>query len=30
VSNPPERKPDELWIVQINPQEFEGEPDTLE
>jgi NTE family protein len=27
---PPERKPDELWIVQINPQEFEGEPKTLD
>lgn len=30
MSVPPERKPDELWIVQINPQEFEGEPDTLD
>jgi len=20
------RKPDELWVIQINPQEFEGEP----
>jgi NTE family protein len=27
---PPERKPDELWIIQINPQEFEGEPKTLD
>ncbi|MFA9418422.1 patatin-like phospholipase family protein [Natrinema sp. HArc-T2] len=27
---PPDRKPEELWIVQINPQEFEGEPDTLD
>ncbi|MDY7083338.1 MAG: patatin-like phospholipase family protein, partial [Halobacteria archaeon] len=25
-----ERRPDELWIVQINPQEFEGEPTTLD
>jgi NTE family protein len=27
---PPERKPDELWVVQINPQEFEGEPTTID
>jgi NTE family protein len=27
---PPDRKPEELWIVQINPQEFEGEPSTTE
>jgi NTE family protein len=27
---PADRKPDELWIVQINPQEFEGEPTTLD
>jgi NTE family protein len=26
----PERKPDEIWVVQINPQEREGEPKTLE
>lgn len=26
---PPERKPDELWVVQINPQTREGEPTTL-
>jgi NTE family protein len=26
----PARKPDELWVVQINPQEFEGEPDTID
>jgi len=26
----PERKPDELWVIQINPQEFEGEPKTLD
>jgi NTE family protein len=25
-----ERKPDELWVVQINPQAREGEPKTLE
>ncbi len=25
----PEDKPDELWIIQINPQEFEGEPKSL-
>jgi len=23
-------KPDELWIVQVNPQEFEGTPSTLD
>jgi NTE family protein len=27
---PPERKPEELWIIQINPQEFEGEPSSIE
>ncbi len=27
---PPERKPEELWIIQINPQELAGEPTTLE
>ncbi len=26
----PDRKPDELWIVQINPQTFEGEPKTMD
>jgi NTE family protein len=26
----PDRKPDELWVIQINPQEFEGEPDTID
>jgi NTE family protein len=26
----PERKPDELWVIQINPQEFEGEPTTVD
>lgn len=30
MSQPPERKPDELWVVQINPQSFEGEPTTLD
>lgn len=25
-----EKRPDELWISQINPQEFEGEPSTLD
>ncbi|ELY46506.1 patatin-like phospholipase family protein [Natronorubrum bangense] len=24
------RKPDELWVIQINPQEIEGEPTSLE
>jgi NTE family protein len=27
---PPERKPEELWIIQINPQQFEGEPKTAD
>jgi len=26
----PEQKPDELWVVQINPQTREGEPTTVE
>ena len=26
---PPERKPDELWVVQINPQTREGEPTSM-
>ncbi len=30
MSQPPERKPDELWIIQINPQERAGEPTALE
>ena len=30
MHQPPERKPEELWIIQINPQEFEGEPSTTE
>lgn len=25
-----DRKPEELWIIQINPQEFEGTPTTLD
>ena len=25
-----DRKPDELWVIQINPQEFEGVPTTVE
>jgi len=25
-----DRKPDELWVIQINPQEREGEPTSLE
>jgi NTE family protein len=27
---PPDRKPEELWIIQVNPQTFEGEPTTSE
>ncbi len=30
MSQPPEKKPDELWIVQINPQELASEPTTLD
>jgi len=30
MSVPSARKPDELWVIQINPQEFEGEPKTLD
>jgi len=30
MHNPPERKPDELWVIQINPQETEGEPTRLD
>ena len=30
MHQPPERKPEELWIIQVNPQEFEGEPKTSE
>lgn len=25
-----ERRPDELWVIQVNPQEFEGEPKMLD
>jgi NTE family protein len=28
MNQPPERKPEELWIVQINAQEHDGEPTT--
>jgi len=27
---PPGRKPEELWVIQVNPQRFEGEPTTSE
>jgi NTE family protein len=30
MHQPPARKPDELWVVQINPQELDGEPTSLE
>ncbi|MFT4946641.1 MAG: NTE family protein [Natronomonas sp.] len=30
MHQPPARKPDELWVIQINPQEFEGEPTSLD
>jgi NTE family protein len=30
MSGPVERKPDELWVIQINPQTREGEPRTVE
>jgi NTE family protein len=30
MHQPPGRKPEELWIVQINSQEFEGEPSSNE
>jgi NTE family protein len=30
MDQPPERKPDELWIIQINPQELDGEPTSSE
>ena len=30
MHQPAGRKPDELWVIQINPQEFEGEPTSLE
>jgi NTE family protein len=30
MSQPPEQKPEELWVIQVNPQKFEGEPTTSE
>lgn len=30
MAQPPPRKPDELWIIQINPQELDGEPTSLD
>jgi NTE family protein len=30
MHQPPERKPEELWVIQINPQKFEGEPKSAE
>jgi len=27
---PPERKPEELWIIQINSQQYDGEPTTVD
>ena len=30
MHQPPGRKPEQLWVIQINPQEFEGEPSTTE
>ena len=30
MHQPPGRKPEELWIIQINSQEFDGEPSTTE
>jgi len=27
---PPERKPDELWIIQVNSQQYTGEPTTVD
>ena len=30
MRQPPSRKPDELWVIQINPQEYEGEPTSPE
>ena len=30
MDQPSSRKPDELWVIQINPQELEGEPTSLE
>jgi NTE family protein len=30
MSVPSDRKPEELWVVQVNPQERDGEPTSLE
>ena len=30
MHQPPGRKPEELWVIQVNPQRFEGEPTTSE
>jgi NTE family protein len=30
MHQPTARKPDELWIIQINPQELDGEPTSVE
>jgi NTE family protein len=30
MHQPVERKPDELWIIQINPQKLEGEPTSVD
>jgi NTE family protein len=30
MHQPTERKPEELWVIQVNPQTFEGEPTTNE
>ena len=30
MHQPPGRKPEELWVIQVNPQSFEGEPTTSE
>jgi NTE family protein len=30
MGQPAENKPEELWVIQINPQEFEGEPTSID
>ncbi len=30
MMQPRGRRPDELWVIQVNPQQFEGEPTALE
>jgi len=30
MHQPPGHKPEELWVIQVNPQSFEGEPTTSE